>query len=606
MKVNLPIILCLIYAIYLHPLHASTTNERLIGKTEVNYWDSANTADGYTLFAAHGRTYLIDMEGHVVNLWKIGTNPRLLEHSGNLMDASKADPSRFQGFVELDWQGNTVWSYTETRVDYALHHDWVRIFNRKLNEYTTLYIANKTLTNDQAITAGCDPANGPYNGAQMDAIVEVDMNGNVVWEWWFFNQLVQDIDASKENYAGDGKTVADHPGKINCNLPGRPVKRDWLHCNSLDFNADLGQIVINSVQGEFYVIDHDNTFIPGDPDSSINLAASEMGDFLYRFGDPARYEQGDPPSVLEDWTKTTSGHKQIGGAHDVQWIKPGLPGEGHFLIFNNGQYLLEATPQSYIFEINGFLDANGRDTGNYINPPDAGYYTWELPKDTHKSNKNMSNQIVWIYYSKSNQGFYSHIGSGAQRLPNGNTIICADTEGHIFEVTSDDQVVWEYINPVTKDGIVEVMKDEYPMTNSVFRAYRYSASHPALAGKDLTPQSTITGRTPDYLTPDDLNTGLASSVDPENYLLSQNHPNPFNPHTKITYQLDEPGMVQLRIYNLTGQEVATLVQEYQTQGKYELTWDGSDKAGRKVGSGIYLYCLHLGKHVETRKMTVMR
>jgi len=53
--------------------------------------------------------------------------------------------------------------------------------------------------------------------------------------------------------------------------------------------------------------------------------------------------------------------------------------------------------------------------------------------------------------------------------------------------------VWEYINPVTKEfGTLETMPDAYPMTNSIFRAYRYTAGHPALTGKDLTPRGTIT------------------------------------------------------------------------------------------------------------------
>ncbi len=87
----------------------------------------------------------------------------------------------------------------------------------------------------------------------MDAVVEVDMQGNVVWEWCFFDHVVQDLDPSKPNYVGAGKTIADHPGRININMPGRPLRRDWLHCNSMDYNAESGHIVINSVQGELYV-----------------------------------------------------------------------------------------------------------------------------------------------------------------------------------------------------------------------------------------------------------------------------------------------------------------------------------------------------------------
>jgi len=472
--------------------------EALQGPTEVRYWDAAGAYNGYTLFGARGGTYLIDMEGRVVRSWsKVRTNPRFLEN-GNILDSSTDDPSRGGGFVEVDWNDNVVWRYTEMRSDYAPHHDFKRIFNKQLGAYTTLYIANKTVTQEQAIAAGCDPSRN-YKDAQMDAIVEVDMDGNIVWEWWFFDHVVQDIDPTRANYVGQGKTIADYPGRIDLNLPGRPVKRDWLHCNSLDYHPELGHIVTNSVQGEFYVIDHDGTFVAGDLQASIELAAGEAGDFLYRFGDPARYQQGDPPSILEDWTQCTVGHKQIGGSHDVQWIDDGLPGAGHFMVFNNGQYLYDRTCQSYAVEINGFLNTAGQDTGYYVNPPDAGYTQWKPEnKDTHKQKRNVSNQIVWQYGSRSHQGFFSHIGSGCQRLANGNTLICAMTEGHLLEVTENGELVWEYINPINTDGIKEVNVDQYPMNNAMFRTYRYTSNHPALAGRDLTPGDTLTGKTPSY------------------------------------------------------------------------------------------------------------
>jgi hypothetical protein len=78
----------------------------------------------------------------------------------------------------------------------------------------------------------------------------------------------------------------------------------------------------------------------------------------------------------------------------------------------------------------------------------------------------------------------------------GNSIayICSDTEGHFFEVTTTGELVWEYINPVTRDGAVKVLGDVLPMTNSAFRAYRYAADHPAFKGRDLTPKGTITER----------------------------------------------------------------------------------------------------------------
>jgi len=475
------------------PLHALT---------EVCHWDKTKAYNGYTLFAAVGTSYLIDMEGKVVHTWSIGNNPCLLSN-GNFLDAVRDDPQHNQGWRELDWDGNVVWEYFETRKNYAPHHDWIKAYNPKLKEMTFMYIANKSVSQEEAIAAGCDPQKGPYDGAQMDVIVEVDMKGNIIWEWQFIDHIVQDFDSVKPNYIGKGKTFADYPGRININLPGRPLRPDWLHCNSMDYNPKLDHIVTNSVQGEFYVIDHGNTFIPGDPKGSIALAAGKKGDFIYRFGDPARYGQGNPPSVLEDWTASTTGHKQIGGSHDIQWIESGLAGEGNFLIFNNAQYLFERTPQSYIFEINPFLDAQKNDTGRYVNPPDAGYYVWksDLARDTHKEPKQMSNQIVWIYGTMCTTAFFSHIGSGCQRLPNGNTFICADTEGTLFEIDRDGQLVWEYINPVTRSfGVLDVITDCMPMTNQVFRAFRYGPDHPAFAGKNLEAKSTITGRNPNYTT----------------------------------------------------------------------------------------------------------
>ena len=424
-------------------------------------------------FRSAGTTYLIDMEGKVVRTWKTGTNPKLT-HAGTIYDAAGGDPSKSTTWKEYDWDGNVIWQYTESRSNYHPHHDFLMIYNPKLGDSTFIYIANKDLTVQQCLDAGGDTTQVKgYSGAQIDAIVEVDKKGNIIWEWCFFDHIVQELYPAKANYG----VVKNTPGKININIRGNTLKSDWLHCNSLDYNQGLDQIVINSVHGEFYVIDHGNTFIKDDAQGSISLAASSKGDFLYRFGDPAKYNQGDPPSILENWEKSTNGHKQMGGTHNIHWIESGLPGEGNFLIFNNGQNMFEPTCQSYIYEINPYLNYSGTNTGNYINPPLAGYNIVNTPnKDLMKEKKNISKQIIWNYSSKNNVNFFSTIGSSAQRLPNGNTLICSDVNGHLFEVSPQDTlIVWEYIIPITKNGIKKVLSDNYPMYNSVFRAFRYSA-----------------------------------------------------------------------------------------------------------------------------------
>ena len=468
--------------------------DALQGPTELRYWNPAKAQNGYTFFGVSGTTYLIDMEGRVVHTWPLGNNPHLLQ-SGGVLDASTDDPSGFGGFKEVDWDGKTVWQYTERRSTYHPHHDFIRIFNPKLKAYTTVYIANRDYTAAECVAAGAIAQQVPATGAQLDTMVEVDASGTVVWEWRFFDHLVQDADATKPTFVGVGKTIADYPGRLNINLTGHPLKADWLHCNSVDYNPQLDQLVFNSVQGEFYVVDHGGTFFAGDPAASMAKAATAAGDFLYRFGDPARYAQGTKPALLDDWTQSTTGQKQLGGAHGICWIEPGLTGAGHFMIFNNGQYLSEHAPQSYVMEIDPFIGAAGTSTGSYVNPPDAGYVTLSFPAVTDKTPRQISRQVVWNHFSKSSPTLFSHIGCYGQRLPNGNTLVCADTYGYITEVTPTGETVWDYILPLTKNGAALQVGDNLPMFTSIFRAYRYTADHPALAGRALTPGRTIAGRT---------------------------------------------------------------------------------------------------------------
>ena len=575
--------------------------ECLMVPTETRYWDASNTYDGYTLFGTRGTSYLIDFEGHVIHTWPIGTNPRFTE-AGTLLDAVGGNPSNQNTWEELDWNGNIVWSYTESRSNYHGHHDFEKIFNPKLGDSTFIYIANKDLTSAQCLAAGCD-STANYNNPQMDAIVEVNRQGQVIWEWWFFNHVVQDLYPGKPNYG----VVANSPGKINLNLAGNTVKSDWLHCNSLDYNQDLDMIVINSVHGEFYVIDHGNTFVPNDSAASIALAATSAGDFKYRFGDPAKYNQGSPPSVETNWDKATAGNKQIGGAHDIQWIKPGLTGAGHFLVFNNAENLFELTPQSYIYEINPYLTSSGSTSTTFVNPPDAGYTIVNSPNaNLMKEKKNQSKQIVWKYSSKNNGDFYSTIGGSAQRLPNGNTFICSMNDGHFFEIANDTVVVWEYINPMTRDGIKKVKMDNYPTYNGVFRAYRYASTVPALAGQNLTAGATMTGATPNYYTPSDLTSIKNDSYFTPDDLLDQNYPNPFKYSTTIDFEITKPEQISVDIYNFSGSKIKSLVNKNYPQGKYSLTWDGTNDSGAKVISGMYFYVLKADNKQLSKKMILIK
>jgi len=90
------------------------------------------------------------------------------------------------------------------------------------------------------------------------------------------------------------------------------------------------------------------------------------------------------------------------------------------------------------------------------------------------------------------------------------------------------------------------------------------------------------------------------------FSLAQNYPNPFNSATAIRFSLAQKEMVTLVVYNLAGQEVATLVDGSRESGIYTLSWDGRDDAGRALASGIYLYRLQVGQQMETRKLLLLR
>jgi hypothetical protein len=93
---------------------------------------------------------------------------------------------------------------------------------------------------------------------------------------------------------------------------------------------------------------------------------------------------------------------------------------------------------------------------------------------------------------------------------------------------------------------------------------------------------------------------------PTEFAIEQNYPNPFNPTTTIGYALKERTNVVLKVYDLLGEEVRTLVNEEQSAGVREVVWDGRDNAGSLVSSGVYLYRIQAGNFVKAVKMILMK
>lgn len=101
-------------------------------------------------------------------------------------------------------------------------------------------------------------------------------------------------------------------------------------------------------------------------------------------------------------------------------------------------------------------------------------------------------------------------------------------------------------------------------------------------------------------------TSAPESVIPLPFILSQNHPNPFNPDTTISFALQSTGNVVLEIYNLKGQKVKTLVNGTLASGDHKYEWNGSDEKGDRVSSGIYLYRLNVQDRTESKKMMLLK
>lgn len=93
---------------------------------------------------------------------------------------------------------------------------------------------------------------------------------------------------------------------------------------------------------------------------------------------------------------------------------------------------------------------------------------------------------------------------------------------------------------------------------------------------------------------------------PNTITLQQNYPNPFNPSTVISYSLNEPSHVSLKIFNMLGAEIATLVDEPQSAGEKSVIWNASLTSGSALPSGLYIYQLRAGNEVITKKMTLIK
>jgi len=355
-------------------------------KKGVTYYNPCKTDYGYTLFAPlyTKDVWLIDMEGYIVNRWRMpyipGQHAYLLPN-GNLLWAGKVKtptelglPFDFGGIggiiMEVDWDGHVVW---QADVPYQNHDFWLME-----NDHIMFpsYPPRGNTPKEIAEKIGGLPGTGDIFS---DCVTEIDRQGNVVWEWVAYEHLDPEIDTM-------------------CPLENRSL---WPLINGLWICRD-GSILLS-----------------GRNVSEIIRIEYPSGKVIARYG-KGRISHQHNPSEL---------------------------GNGNILVFDNGAHRYGYEPSySRVVEIDPTSD-----------------------------------EIVWEYRAGPPSDFYSALTSGAERLPNGNTVICESWPGRIFEVTYEGELVWEYISP---------FMGPWPglYTNAMWRAHRYSADYPGLKGKDLDPK----------------------------------------------------------------------------------------------------------------------
>ena len=430
--------------------------------------------DGYTLFAPmyDSDVYLMDNDGRIIHTWNIeetrGVREACLLENGHLIVGAGArdeiDESLFpaaspiNGSIrEYTWDNELVWEVQFIGAKTHQHHGIDIMPNGNI-----LAILWDYHSLDEALAMGLDLDLVDHIGFQdhpyllPDIIIEIDRStGEWVWQWDPWDHLIQDLDPDLPNYGA----VAEHPQRININYhswflrgQGPPSIRrgsgDWMHTNSVNYSPELDQVVLSVRHfDEFWIIDHR---------ASAEEAAGPAGDLLYRWGNPFAYQKEG--FNVED--------RQLFGQHDVHWIDAGLPGEGNILLFNNQNQIGTDEEYSSVIELKLPLQPDGS-------------YDWE-----------QESEIVWSYAA---DGFHSHNTSGAQRLPNGNTFITEGFHGRLIEVSPAGETVWEFVNPITPNGLIRQGDPPNPEgiggrdRNRLFRVHKYPLDYPGFAGKDMTP-----------------------------------------------------------------------------------------------------------------------
>ena len=313
-------------------------------------------------------------------------------------------------FVELrSWENELLWSYELNTTEARLHHDIEVLPNGNI-----LMIAWKKVPFDTAVENGRLPETMTQGDLFPDWIFEINPASNeIVWEWFAFDHIIQDVDPEKANYG----VIAEHPELIDVNYVENNGLLDWMHVNSIDYHAERDQIMLCVPYfDEMWIIDHSTTSAEAASHTGGN--AGRGGDLLYRVGNPLAYKSG------------TEEDKILGFPHDTHWtnefISTDHPDYDKALIFNNKGNETYSSMEILDLPFDSISMTYPQENGIFMPTQFTETRTHPTPTD-----------------------FYSSGLSGFQILPNENILAISGKQGYIIELTPENELVWEYVVPCT-------------------------------------------------------------------------------------------------------------------------------------------------------------
>jgi hypothetical protein len=355
--------------------------------------------DNYILVndAAANRVYLMNKEARLLYEWNltnnIGNDVFLLPNGKLLASLESDDPQ-----IKLGGKGGRLqmiapvetleWDFIYSSAEGETHHDVELLPNGNV-----IAMVWERLTAAEAEQAGFMLEEDVFP----ESIIEINpATDEIVWEWHSWDHLIQDHDATKDNYG----VISEHPELIDLNyVPNSgtspEVKGDIMHANAIAYD-EVNDVILLSANfySEVWAIDHSTSTEEAAGHSGGNY--SKGGDLIYRFGNPGTYQN-------------SAGTRLFYNNHFPNLLKG--EDQGKLLIFSNG---------------NGFDQST--------------VYELELPLVyTLQANTNNEPKVTWSF---TDPDLYSGKVSGADPLPNGNILI---TEGDFgfWEVTREKEVVWK-------------------------------------------------------------------------------------------------------------------------------------------------------------------